>query len=66
MEIQHESVLSVSPPEDPLLSSQLPRYRFYPHRALLFWTKDGEELHEDVEQGEILPNHDGTFQMTVD
>ncbi|KAG7233849.1 hypothetical protein INR49_006481, partial [Caranx melampygus] len=20
---------------------------FYPHRALLFWTKDGEELHED-------------------
>ncbi|KAG7219350.1 hypothetical protein INR49_019110 [Caranx melampygus] len=39
---------------------------FYPHRALLFWTKDGEELHEDVDQGEILPNHDGTFQMTVD
>ncbi|KAG7219342.1 hypothetical protein INR49_019102 [Caranx melampygus] len=39
---------------------------FYPHRALLFWTKDGEELHEDVGQGEILPNHDGTFQMTVD
>ncbi|KAG7214968.1 hypothetical protein INR49_019113, partial [Caranx melampygus] len=31
---------------------------FYPHRALLFWTKDGEELHEDVDQGEILPNHD--------
>ncbi|KAG7219346.1 hypothetical protein INR49_019106 [Caranx melampygus] len=39
---------------------------FYPHRALLFWTKDGEELHEHVDQGEILPNHDGTFQMTVD
>ncbi|KAG7219344.1 hypothetical protein INR49_019104, partial [Caranx melampygus] len=39
---------------------------FYPHRALVFWTKDGEELHEDVDQGEILPNHDGTFQMTVD
>ncbi|KAG7224309.1 hypothetical protein INR49_000552, partial [Caranx melampygus] len=39
---------------------------FYPHRALMYWTKDGEELHEDVDQGEILPNHDGTFQMTVD
>ncbi|KAG7219329.1 hypothetical protein INR49_003447, partial [Caranx melampygus] len=39
---------------------------FYPHRALLFWTKDGEELHEDVDQGEILPNHDGTFQMNID
>ncbi|KAG7233853.1 hypothetical protein INR49_006485, partial [Caranx melampygus] len=39
---------------------------FYPHRVLMVWTKDGEELHEDVDQGEILPNHDGTFQMTVD
>uniref|UniRef100_A0A3Q1GNM3 MHC class I-like antigen recognition-like domain-containing protein n=1 Tax=Acanthochromis polyacanthus TaxID=80966 RepID=A0A3Q1GNM3_9TELE len=28
--------------------------------------KDGEELHEDVDKGEILPNHDGTFQMSVD
>ncbi|KAG7219348.1 hypothetical protein INR49_019108 [Caranx melampygus] len=28
---------------------------FYPHRALVFWTKDGEELYEDVDQGEILP-----------
>ncbi|KAG7219328.1 hypothetical protein INR49_003446, partial [Caranx melampygus] len=24
---------------------------FYPHRALLFWTKDEEKLHEDVDQG---------------
>ncbi|XP_044190931.1 H-2 class I histocompatibility antigen, Q9 alpha chain-like isoform X1 [Thunnus albacares] len=39
---------------------------FYPHRATLFWRKDGEELHEDVERGEILPNHDGSFQMSVD
>nr|XP_040045372.1 H-2 class I histocompatibility antigen, D-D alpha chain-like [Gasterosteus aculeatus aculeatus]XP_040045373.1 H-2 class I histocompatibility antigen, D-D alpha chain-like [Gasterosteus aculeatus aculeatus] len=39
---------------------------FYPHRAALFWRKDGEELHEDVDLGEILPNHDGTFQMRVD
>ncbi|XP_030268950.1 major histocompatibility complex class I-related gene protein-like isoform X2 [Sparus aurata] len=39
---------------------------FYPHGASLFWSKDGEELHEGVDQGEILPNHDGTFQMSVD
>uniref|UniRef100_A0AAQ4QKX1 Ig-like domain-containing protein n=3 Tax=Gasterosteus aculeatus TaxID=69293 RepID=A0AAQ4QKX1_GASAC len=39
---------------------------FYPDRAALFWRKDGEELHEDVDLGEILPNHDGTFQMRVD
>ncbi|XP_044190939.1 major histocompatibility complex class I-related gene protein-like isoform X2 [Thunnus albacares] len=39
---------------------------FYPHRAMMFWRKDGEELHEDVEHGEILPNHDGSFQMSVD
>uniref|UniRef100_A0A4W6FNP3 Ig-like domain-containing protein n=1 Tax=Lates calcarifer TaxID=8187 RepID=A0A4W6FNP3_LATCA len=39
---------------------------FYPDRAMMFWRKDGEELDEDVDQGEILPNHDGTFQMSVD
>ncbi|XP_050924631.1 major histocompatibility complex class I-related gene protein isoform X3 [Lates calcarifer] len=39
---------------------------FYPDRAIMFWRKDGEELHEDVDQGEILPNHDGTFQMRAD
>uniref|UniRef100_A0A3B4VN25 Ig-like domain-containing protein n=1 Tax=Seriola dumerili TaxID=41447 RepID=A0A3B4VN25_SERDU len=39
---------------------------FFPHRAVMFWRKDGEELHEDVDQGEILPNHDETFQMSVD
>ncbi|XP_073319013.1 major histocompatibility complex class I-related gene protein-like isoform X2 [Pagrus major] len=39
---------------------------FYPHRAALFWRKDGEELHEEVDHGEILPNLDGTFQMSVD
>uniref|UniRef100_A0A8C6SH44 Ig-like domain-containing protein n=1 Tax=Neogobius melanostomus TaxID=47308 RepID=A0A8C6SH44_9GOBI len=36
---------------------------FYPDRAMLFWTKDGEELLEDW--GEIRPNHDGTFQSSV-
>ncbi|XP_054647300.1 H-2 class I histocompatibility antigen, Q9 alpha chain-like [Dunckerocampus dactyliophorus] len=39
---------------------------FYPDRADLFWRKDGEQLHEDVEHGELLPNHDGTFQMSSD
>ncbi|XP_072288516.1 class I histocompatibility antigen, F10 alpha chain-like [Eucyclogobius newberryi] len=39
---------------------------FYPDRAMLFWTKDGDELHEGVDPGEMLPNHDGTFQMSVD
>ncbi|XP_071356732.1 uncharacterized protein [Trachinotus anak] len=39
---------------------------FYPDRALMLWRKDGEDLHEDVDQGEILPNHDGSFQIKVD
>ncbi|XP_047460587.1 major histocompatibility complex class I-related gene protein-like [Mugil cephalus] len=39
---------------------------FYPDRAMMFWRKDGEEIHEGVEHGEILPNHDGSFQMNVD
>ncbi|XP_072303301.1 major histocompatibility complex class I-related gene protein-like [Eucyclogobius newberryi] len=33
---------------------------------MLFWTKDGDELLEDVDPGEILPNHDGTFQKSVE
>uniref|UniRef100_A0A3P9DBP4 Ig-like domain-containing protein n=1 Tax=Maylandia zebra TaxID=106582 RepID=A0A3P9DBP4_9CICH len=39
---------------------------FYPNRPLMFWRKDGEELHEGVDPGEILPNNDETFQMSVD
>ncbi|XP_017283112.1 major histocompatibility complex class I-related gene protein [Kryptolebias marmoratus] len=39
---------------------------FYPDRAEMFWRKDGEEIHEGVEKGEILPNNDGTFQMSVE
>ncbi|XP_061753268.1 class I histocompatibility antigen, F10 alpha chain-like [Nerophis ophidion] len=38
---------------------------FYPDAADLFWRKDGEQIFEDVEHGEILPNHDGTFQLSV-
>ncbi|XP_072249839.1 class I histocompatibility antigen, F10 alpha chain-like isoform X2 [Leuresthes tenuis] len=39
---------------------------FYPKEAELFWRKDGEEIHEYVDKGEILPNNDGTFQMSTD
>ncbi|XP_053719123.1 major histocompatibility complex class I-related gene protein-like isoform X2 [Synchiropus splendidus] len=39
---------------------------FFPETAVLFWTKDGEELHKDVDVGEVLPNPDGTFQMTAE
>ncbi|XP_047200159.1 major histocompatibility complex class I-related gene protein-like isoform X4 [Hippoglossus stenolepis] len=39
---------------------------FFPDSVMLFWRKDGEELHEDVDLGEVLPNHDGTFQMSAD
>ncbi|CAL8374367.1 unnamed protein product [Boreogadus saida] len=31
-----------------------------------FWRRDGQELHEQVDPGEVLPNHDGTFQVSVD
>ncbi|KAL3984322.1 major histocompatibility complex class I-related gene protein-like [Oreochromis aureus] len=39
---------------------------FYPDRVMMFWRTDGEEIHEGVDHREILPNHDGTFQMSVD
>uniref|UniRef100_A0A3Q4HWM6 Ig-like domain-containing protein n=1 Tax=Neolamprologus brichardi TaxID=32507 RepID=A0A3Q4HWM6_NEOBR len=39
---------------------------FFPHRAMMFWRRNGEEIHEGVNHGEILPNDDGTFQMSVD
>ncbi|XP_043995149.1 class I histocompatibility antigen, F10 alpha chain-like [Gambusia affinis] len=38
---------------------------FYPNRAEMFWRKDGEEIHDGVEKGEIKPNNDGTFQTNV-
>ncbi|XP_071388572.1 major histocompatibility complex class I-related gene protein-like isoform X3 [Centroberyx affinis] len=38
---------------------------FYPDRVMLFWMKDGEELQDLMDKGEILPNHDGTFQTSV-
>ncbi|CAL8284586.1 unnamed protein product [Arctogadus glacialis] len=32
-------------------------------RVVVFWRRDGQELHEQVDPGEVLPNHDGTFQL---
>ncbi|KAM8876779.1 uncharacterized protein ACB058_002891 [Synchiropus picturatus] len=39
---------------------------FYPPKAKLFWTKDGEELHKDVDIGEVLPNPDGTLHKMAE
>ncbi|XP_007564458.1 major histocompatibility complex class I-related gene protein-like [Poecilia formosa] len=38
---------------------------FYPNKAVIFWSRDGEKIHENVDPFESLPNNDGTFQMTV-
>ncbi|KAM4619021.1 major histocompatibility complex class I-related gene protein-like isoform 2-T2 [Polymixia lowei] len=38
---------------------------FYPDRVKVFWRRDGKELHEHVNHGELLTNQDGTFQMSV-
>nr|BAA09553.1 MHC class I [Oncorhynchus gorbuscha] len=37
---------------------------FYPSDVMVSWQKDGQDHHEDVEYGETLPNHDGTFQKS--
>ncbi|KAK2887687.1 hypothetical protein QQF64_013067 [Cirrhinus molitorella] len=37
---------------------------FYPSRITITWMRNGQEHHEDVELGELLPNEDGTFQKT--
>ncbi|XP_076735377.1 uncharacterized protein LOC143414577 [Maylandia zebra] len=33
---------------------------------MMFWKKDGVEIHEGVDLGDILPNNDWTFQMSAD
>uniref|UniRef100_A0A3B4FWH0 H-2 class I histocompatibility antigen, Q9 alpha chain-like n=1 Tax=Pundamilia nyererei TaxID=303518 RepID=A0A3B4FWH0_9CICH len=38
---------------------------FYPNKAEMVWKKDGMELHEGVNKGEVITNNDGTFQMSV-
>ncbi|XP_076855065.1 BOLA class I histocompatibility antigen, alpha chain BL3-7-like isoform X2 [Brachyhypopomus gauderio] len=35
---------------------------FFPKAVMISWQKDGEDLHENVELTETLPNHDGSFQ----
>ncbi|XP_076158115.1 class I histocompatibility antigen, F10 alpha chain-like [Alosa pseudoharengus] len=35
---------------------------FYPEGVVITWKRDGEEMQEDVDVGETLPNEDGTFQ----
>nr|AAD08650.1 MHC class I alpha chain [Ictalurus punctatus] len=35
---------------------------FFPKTVMITWQKDGEDVHEDVELRETLPNQDGTFQ----
>ncbi|XP_071230658.1 DLA class I histocompatibility antigen, A9/A9 alpha chain-like [Salvelinus alpinus] len=38
---------------------------FYPSGVMVVWQKDGQDHHEDVENGQILPNDDGTFQKSA-
>ncbi|XP_036454426.1 H-2 class I histocompatibility antigen, Q10 alpha chain-like isoform X2 [Colossoma macropomum] len=35
---------------------------FFPKAVMISWQKNGEDLHEDMELRETLPNQDGTFQ----
>uniref|UniRef100_A0A8C2GJY8 Ig-like domain-containing protein n=1 Tax=Cyprinus carpio TaxID=7962 RepID=A0A8C2GJY8_CYPCA len=37
---------------------------FFPSGVTISWEKNGQEHHEDVDLGELLPNEDGTFQRT--
>uniref|UniRef100_A0A4W4E753 Ig-like domain-containing protein n=1 Tax=Electrophorus electricus TaxID=8005 RepID=A0A4W4E753_ELEEL len=35
---------------------------FFPKEVMISWQKNGEDLHENMELRETLPNQDGTFQ----
>ncbi|KAI5610214.1 hypothetical protein C0J50_12068, partial [Silurus asotus] len=35
---------------------------FFPKALIIKWKKDGEDVYEDVELSETLPNQDGSFQ----
>nr|XP_020483357.2 major histocompatibility complex class I-related gene protein-like [Labrus bergylta] len=39
---------------------------FYPNRAMMFLEERWRGASEDVDNGEILPNHDGSFQISAD
>ncbi|XP_056596905.1 H-2 class I histocompatibility antigen, Q9 alpha chain-like [Triplophysa dalaica] len=38
---------------------------FYPKNITMTWKKNNEDLNEDVEVSETLPNEDGTFQKSI-
>ncbi|XP_053337295.1 BOLA class I histocompatibility antigen, alpha chain BL3-6-like [Clarias gariepinus] len=38
---------------------------FFPKPLNITWQKDGEDVHEDVELRETLPNQDGSFQKRI-
>ncbi|KAF4074756.1 hypothetical protein AMELA_G00242820 [Ameiurus melas] len=56
------SSYSISVPETLFSRGGVSRYRFLPKTVMITWQKDGEDVHEDVELRETLPNQDGSFQ----
>eukprot|EP00063_Salmo_salar_P046189 XP_014021024.1 PREDICTED: major histocompatibility complex class I-related gene protein-like isoform X3 [Salmo salar] len=38
---------------------------FYPNAIMIFWGRDGVEIHDDVVHEETLPNGDGTYQKRI-
>uniref|UniRef100_H3CEU0 Ig-like domain-containing protein n=2 Tax=Tetraodon nigroviridis TaxID=99883 RepID=H3CEU0_TETNG len=61
-ELPHSVSLLQKEPSSPVICMATV---FYPDGATLSWRRGEEELHEEVEPGEILPNPDGTFQMSA-
>ncbi|XP_063072058.1 major histocompatibility complex class I-related gene protein-like [Engraulis encrasicolus] len=39
---------------------------FYPEQVVMTWRTDGEEIEDDVDVDETLPNEDGTFQKKTE
>ncbi|GAA6093048.1 BOLA class I histocompatibility antigen, alpha chain BL3-7-like isoform X1 [Tachysurus ichikawai] len=60
---EERSSYSVSVPET-LASPEVVCHAtgFFPKAVMIFWRKDGEDVHEDVDLRETLPNQDGSFQ----
>ncbi|XP_037362239.1 major histocompatibility complex class I-related gene protein isoform X2 [Talpa occidentalis] len=38
---------------------------FYPPEISMIWMKNGEEIVQEVEYGDVLPSGDGTYQMSI-
>uniref|UniRef100_A0AAY4CRF7 Ig-like domain-containing protein n=1 Tax=Denticeps clupeoides TaxID=299321 RepID=A0AAY4CRF7_9TELE len=55
-----------SSPTDPSSPVVCHATGFYPDKVKNSWQKDGQDLHEDVDVDETLPNHDGTFQKRAE